>query len=117
VEKKLLFSVTSSDCEWDYFNASGAGGQNVNKNQCGVRCHHPASGARGQAQDTRSQAQNKVLAFKRMRTSPEFQRWHRLEVARRMGLDIDIDAKVEAAMKDKNLKIEVKQDGKWVPET
>jgi protein subunit release factor B len=108
---ELLFSVTASDCKWDYFNASGAGGQNVNKNQCGVRCTHIASGARGQAQDTKSQAQNKKLAFRRMAESNEFKKWHRVETARRMGTLIDVEAKVEKMMQD--IKVEYKVNGKW----
>lgn len=111
--KELLFSVTAADCRWDYFNASGAGGQNVNKNQCGVRCTHKSSGAVGQSQDTKSQSQNKKLAFRRMAESKEFMSWHRIEVAKRMGTLIDIDTKIDEMMEPNNLKIEIKQDGKW----
>jgi protein subunit release factor B len=114
--KELLFSVTANDCKWDYFNASGPGGQNVNKNQCGVRCTHIASAARGQASDTKHQAQNKKLAFHRMAESEQFRKWHKLEIARRMGTAVNIDEKVEEAMNESNLKIEVKENGKWKEE-
>lgn len=115
--KELLFTVTAKDCRWDYFNASGAGGQNVNKNQCGVRCTHIASGALGQAQDTKSQGQNKRLAFRRMAESKAFKIWHKLETARRMGKLYDIDEKVDRDMREHNLRIEVKsEDGKWIKE-
>ena len=115
--KELLFSVTAADCRWDYFNASGAGGQNVNKNQCGVRCTNKASSAVGQSSDTKSQSQNKKLAFRRMAESDTFKKWHRIETARRMGTLVDIDQKVDEAMQSENLRVEIKQDGKWTKET
>jgi peptide chain release factor 2 len=38
--KRLLFSVTKNDCDWDTFRSGGKGGQNVNKVESGVRCTH-----------------------------------------------------------------------------
>lgn len=43
------------------------------------------SGATGRAVDTRSQAKNKQLAFKRMAESKRFKDWQRIEIARRLG--------------------------------
>ncbi len=39
-EKKLLFSVTMSDCDMTTFTVSGAGGQRRDKCQTGVRITH-----------------------------------------------------------------------------
>ena len=117
MSKELLFTITAKDCRWDYFNASGAGGQNVNKNQCGVRCTHVDSGAVGQAQDTKHQAQNKRLAFRRMAETATFRKWHKLETARRLGKLYDIDEKVDREMREHNLRVEVKDDkGRWTKE-
>lgn len=112
-DKELLFSVTAKDFDWDYFNASGPGGQNVNKNQCGVRCTHRASKARGQAADTKSRQQNQKLAFRRCVETKEFTQWHRIEIAKHMGTYIDLEKKVDEMMQPKNLKIETRKDNKW----
>lgn len=113
--QELLFSVTAADCRWDYYRGSGAGGQHRNKTNSAVRCTHTASGAVGQAEDSRSQHENKRLAFVRMSETAQFKRWHRVETARRLGKLIDIDQAVESAMQESNLKIEARSNGRWVP--
>lgn len=104
---KILFSVTRSDCDWQTFRAGGAGGQNQNKVSSGVRCIHRLSGAVGEARDTRSQLTNRRAAFGRMARTPAFQSWLKLEVARRTGVLAEIERRVDEAMRDSNLKIEV----------
>lgn len=110
--KQKLFSVTIADCKVDTFRSGGKGGQNVNKVNSGVRVTHQASGAVGKATDERDQPVNKKLAFKRMTETKEFQTWLRIEIHRRMGTLHQIEAKVEADMKQ--VKVESKLDGKWV---
>lgn len=114
-QKEILFKVTAADCDWEYTRSSGKGGQNVNKVNSKVRCTHRASGAVGVAQDTRDQHQNKKLAFTRMAKTPEFEKWHKLECARRLGKLRNIDETVERLMHPENLVIEGKKDGKWRP--
>lgn len=114
--RELLFSVTASDCRWDYFRPSGNGGQGMQKTDSGVRCTHIASGAVGQATDTRSQSQNKRLAFKRMAESDKFKKWHKIETSRRLGKYVGLDQEVDKLMQDKYLKVEIQKDGKWVKE-
>lgn len=112
MSKDLLFSVTASDCRWDYFRGSGAGGQHRNKTDSAVCCTHIPSGAVGTAQDTRSQHENRRLAFGRMARSKEFERWQRLEVARRTGRDIEIREAVERSMR--KVIVEGKDErGRW----
>lgn len=113
--KELLFSVTASDCDWQYLRGTGPGGQKRNKTESKVRCVHRASGATGESDLTRSQAQNKQIAFRKMAESKEFKTWHRIETARLMGDKITIEEKVERAMSEQNLRIEGKKDSKWVP--
>lgn len=95
----ILFSVTASDCTWSYTRGTGAGGQKKNKTSSAVHCIHEPSHAHGYAEETRSQAKNREIAFVKMVKSKEFQNWHRLEVMRRTGQDLIIANKVEQEMK------------------
>jgi protein subunit release factor B len=114
-KKELLFSVTAKDCDWDYFKGSGAGGQKRNKTSSAVRCTHRASKAVGQAEDTRSQLQNKKLAFRRMAETEKFRNWIKVEKSRRLGIEKIIKEEVEKSMEPKNLKTEVRDnEGKWI---
>lgn len=105
-EKKLLFSLTKKDFEIQTFRCGGKGGQNVNKVESGVRIIHTESGARGESRTHREQHKNKVEAFKRLTQSEKFLKWHKIEVARRLGQLRDIDRIVNEMMRDENLKIE-----------
>ena len=113
--KELLFSVTAADCDWQYLRGTGPGGQKRNKTESKVRCVHRASGAVGESDLTRSQHENKRIAFVKMAESKEFKLWHKLETARRMGDQLTIDEKVDDAMNDANLKLEGRVNGRWVP--
>ncbi len=112
---ELLFSVTAKDCRFDYYRGSGAGGQHRNKTDSACRCTHLASGAVGQAEDSRSQHDNKALAFKRMAETKAFKAWHSIEVARRTGKLREIEERIAFDMKHR-IKVEVQEAGKWVPE-
>lgn len=112
--RSLIVSVTAADCRFDYFRGSGAGGQHRNKTDSACRCTHEASGAVGTAQDTRSQHENRRLAFGRMARSDRFQKWLKVEVARRTGRDLAAREAVERAMRRENLRIEGKTErGTW----
>lgn len=104
--KEILFSVTASDCDWSYTRGSGKGGQKRNKTSSHCRCTHRDSGAVGQSDDTRSQHQNKRIAFQRMAESDEFKTWHKIEVAKATGLEGQIKERVENQMKSQFLKVE-----------
>lgn len=109
-----LFSVTARDCRWEYYRGSGAGGQHRNKTSSAVRCTHEPSGAVGQAEDTRSQHENKRLAFSRMAKTAKFQQWLRIEAARRTGKLLAAEEATERAMTPTMLRIEGKTvDGVW----
>lgn len=54
------------EVEIDTFRASGAGGQHLHKTESAVRLTHGPSGVVVTASDTRSQAQNRELAFERL---------------------------------------------------
>jgi peptide chain release factor 1 len=112
--KELLFSITAKDCEFQTFRAGGKGGQHQNKTETGVRCIHRASGAVGEARDSRSQLDNKRTAFARMAQTVKFKKWHRIESAKMLGIHADVDKTVDEMMNDSNLKIEIQVDGKWM---
>lgn len=114
-ERTPLFSVTAKDCDWSYTKGSGKGGQKKNKTSSAVHCKHRDSGARGYAEDSRSQHDNKRTAFKRMIETKEFKNWHMLEVSRHTGERISINERVNRAMRPKNLKTEIRVGkDKWV---
>lgn len=114
MSKEILFSVTASDCRFDYYRGSGNGGQARNKRDTAVRCTHIASGAVGTAEDYRGQLENKRAAFVRMANTKEFKIWHKLEVSRRLGRLRGIEEEVERQMR--NTKCEMKdENGRWVP--
>lgn len=54
------------EVEIDTFRASGAGGQHLHKTESAVRVTHHPSGIAVAVSDTRSQAQNRELAFERL---------------------------------------------------
>lgn len=112
--REILFSVTAKDCDWQYFKAPGPGGQKKNKTSSAVRCIHRASGAVGQATESRSQHENRRVAFTRMAQTEAFKRWHKIEVARRTGAAAAIEDEVNYLMQDRFIRTEVKEDGRWV---
>lgn len=111
----LLLSVTRDDCEWRYQVGRGNGGQKKQKTSSAVICSHRPSGAQGYAEDTRSQLTNRQLAFVRMIETREFQSWLKTETLRRLGILDEIEARVDKAMHEQNLIIEVSRNGKWQP--
>lgn len=114
ISRKLLVSVTSDDFELQRFRAGGKGGQGQNKRSTGVRLIHKASGARGEARDQRSFDQNRKNAFLRLTETQTFKTWLKIETARALGQQVEIEEQVRKAMVPKNVRVEVQENGKWV---
>jgi peroxiredoxin len=70
----------------------------------------------GVSDDTRSQHENKKIAFKRMAESHQFKVWHKLEVARRTGALAEAKSYSEREVKSKRVTVEIKKDGRWIKE-
>ena len=111
--KRLLFSLTKKDFIIQTFRAGGKGGQNQDKVESGCRIIHPASGARGEARDSRDQLHNKRAAFIRLTETKEFKAWHRLECARLMGTVTPEQIVEQLMARKQDFKIEVDTDHGW----
>lgn len=110
--KKLLFSVSISDCKVSTFTVKGPGGGGKDTSNTGVRVTHPPSGASGVGVTHRSQHKNKQDAFKRMRQDAKFKAWHTKMVAELMS-GKTLDEKVDEAMQPENLRVEARGENGW----
>jgi hypothetical protein len=58
-----------AQCEVDRYRASGPGGQHRNKTESAVRLRHRLTGVTAIGEDSRSQAENKIHAVRRLRSA------------------------------------------------
>lgn len=113
MQKELLFSVTKKDLIVDFFSGTGAGGQYRNKHQNCVRIRHPESGALSTGQSNRSREANIKEAFRGLLENPRFKIWHARKLQECLSGE-SLDAKVDNALAEHNLKVEVRNDdGRW----
>jgi len=114
-KRELILSVTKKDLKIQTFRSGGKGGQHQNTTDSGVRIIHPESGAVGESREHREQGRNKKKAFQRMAAHPKFKLWMNGKVME-FESGKKLEQRVEEAMDPKNIRVETKENGKWVKE-
>ena len=92
IDDAVEVAIDMDDVRVDYYRASGAGGQHINKTSSAVRMTHEPTGIVVQCQNERSQLQNKEQCLKMLRAKLfELEQEKKEELARLEGVQQKIE--------------------------